>query len=548
MEKSNSQKFSDAPEVQPEGAYKPVFGKRTIKELLIDLAIWIALTSYIVVFIIKGRGREGYEALILVYMFLSLRLYARHVSISQTVYTPITFAYNSTIGRAISCIPERFRIPLMFGFTFSGLITSALVFPLGKGSTVLGRFQSLLGVIAFLAFMYGTSSNRKAIPWGTVASGLTIQFFIALFVLRTTIGFNIFNSFSKMIVTFLSFSETGMKFLIGPYEKTNFVLNVFPALIFFSSFIYVLYFWGGIQYGITKIAAVTLTIMGCSGSEAVVAAASPFVGQGESALLVKPFVEFMTRSEIHSTMTSGFATIAGSVLLAYISFGIDASLLLTSCIMSVPASLLLSKMRLPETEESLTIGKVNIPESKEKEANFLQAATNGSATGVQIVLLVAGSVLAVISLYNSFEALVGFLFSMIDVYDTVNPKVDGKAPVVSVKMILSFLFFPFAWLMGINVSEARQAGEVLALKMVVNEFVAYMSLASPTTQFSARTVQILSFALCGFANISSIGIQIGTLSAIAPTRSRDFAELAVSAMLTGTVSTWLTAAVAGVIL
>lgn len=261
---------------------------------------------------------------------------------------------------------------------------------------------------------------------------------------------------------------------------------------------------------------------------------------------MKPFIEYMTLSEIHSTMTSGFATIAGSVLLAYISFGIDANLLLTACVMSVPGSLLLSKMRLPETEESLTKGKVDIPDSKEKEANFLHAATNGSATGVQIVLLILGSVLAVISLYNAFEALVGFLFQMIDVYDIVNPPINGVPRQVSIKLMLSYVFLPFAWLMGIPFNECRPAGEILALKMVVNEFVAYMALMS--SNFTPRTVQIMSFALCGFANISSIGIQIGALGAIAPSRARDFATLAVSAMLTGTISTWMTACVAGVIL
>ena len=300
---------------------------------------------------------------------------------------------------------------------------------------------------------------------------------------------------------------------------------------------------------IGKIAVATLHVMDCSGSEAVVAAASPFVGQGESALLVKPFVEYMTRSEIHATMTSGFATIAGSVLLAYISFGVDPNILLTSCVMSSPSSLLLSKMRYPETEESMTKGKVSIPPSKEKEANFLHAATNGAATGVQIILLIGGSVLAVISLFAAADAVVGFLFSMVDVYDKVNPlNKDGSVPQVTIKLMLSYIFYPFAWAMGISGNEARTAGQLLAEKMLINEFVAYLSLAAAKSSLSVRTFKIMSFALCGFANISSIGIQIGALGTIAPTRTKDFAQLALSAMLTGTISTWLTASVAAVIL
>jgi CNT family concentrative nucleoside transporter len=172
----------------------------------------------------------------------------------------------------------------------------------------------------------------------------------------------------------------------------------------------------------------------------VVATASPFVGQGESALLIKPFVEYLTISEIHSTMTSGFATIAGSVLMVFITFGVDGALLLTACVMSVPGSLLLSKMRVPETDESLTKGEIRIPESEDREVNFLHAATNGSATGVQISLLVIGAVLAVVSLYNAADGIVGTLFRLIDIYDTVNLPIDGIQPLVSIKLILSYVF------------------------------------------------------------------------------------------------------------
>lgn len=530
---------------------KPVFFKRPMRALAIDLGLWVLLTAYAVALAILGQGKTGYTAALLVYVFLSLRLLARHVSMSQAVYRPVGVAYDRTVGAGLQMIPGSIFPALLFLITLLGLITSALVFPLTDGGSYLSRFQSLAGVIVLLTIMYATSSNRRAIPWNTVAAGLLLQFLIALFVLRTKLGFDIFSALSTMIVGFLSFSQDGTRFLIGEYTPTNFVLNVFPAIVFFCSFVYVVYYWGGMQYLILKIAYATQLVMGCSGSEAVVAAASPFIGQGESALLVKPFVEYMTISEIHSSMTSGFATIAGSILLAFISMGVNADLLLTACVMSIPSSLLLSKMRVPETEESITMGSVQIPEPKEREANFLHAATNGAATGVQIILLIGGSVLAVISLYSAFDFLVGFIFQMVNIFDLVNlPNKGGTPNRVSVSLIMSYFFYPFALMMGIPSSEARYCGEILAVKMVVNEFVGFLRLtgAFKATILSLRTFHIMSFALCGFANIASIGIQIGCLGAIAPTRTQDVASLAVSAMLTGTISTWLTAAVAGVIL
>ncbi|KAI8906440.1 Na+ dependent nucleoside transporter C-terminus-domain-containing protein [Gorgonomyces haynaldii] len=518
-----------------------------MKNLLIDLAIFVAMTIYAIFYITRGAGRNGFEIGLIVYIFISLRLLARHVSMSKVVYAPLSKGFNATVGAVINAIPQKFRVPILFVIPFAGFIITAVVSPLPEGLTIGNRLQSFAGIIVYLLIMYATSSDRKAIPWHTVGAGLTIQFFVALFVLKTTIGANIFEAISKFVAGFLKFSDAGLSFLFGNVVHNNFVVNVFPAIVFFCSFIYVVYYFGGMQYIVQKLAVFTLAVMDCSGSEAVVAAASPFIGQGESALLVKPFVEFMTKSEIHATMTSGFATIAGSVFAAYISIGADGKLLLTSCVMSIPSSLLLSKMRYPEKEESISKGKVTIPPSREKEANFLHAAGNGAAMGVQIILLIAGAVLCLISLLEAANFVIGFLFSMVDVYD----RVSGPQPkLVTLQFCLSYLLYPFAVLMGVQLDQARLAGVIMAEKLILNEFVAFLDLYSPAFQgaFSDRTLQLLNFATCGFANLSSIGIQIGALSAIAPSRSKDFASLAFSAMLTGTISTWITASVAGVLL
>ena len=219
--------------------------------------------------------------------------------------------------------------------------------------------------------------------------------------------------------------------------------------------------------------------------------------------------------------------------------------------MSIPAGLLLSKIRYPEDGSPLTKGSSTIPEGHEQETNFLHAATNGAATGMQLIILISGSLLAIVSLFTAANYVVGWTFGMVDIYDWITfTKVDGTPKWVTIQLLLSYAFAPFAWLMGMPWSESRMAGEILATKMVVNEFVAYLSLNAgmKAGDFSTRSADLLAFGLCGFANFASIGIQVGALGAMAPSRISDLAELAFSAMITGTISTWLTACVAGALL
>ena len=308
---------------------KPILGKRSTRLLMIDLAIWMALTAYAIALMILGKGKQGYVIAIIVYVFISLRLLARHVSVSQLIYDPIGKVVDQTYGRVLAMIPVQYRIPGLFAGTLTAILLTALLSPIDPTySSIMGRLQSFLGIIFIIGMMTVTSAvscmfskltnnqDRRAIPWHTVAVGLFLQFGIALFVLRTKIGIQIFQFLSKLITDFLETSAVGLEFLIGPYPKNSFAVNVLPAIIFFCAFISVVYYFGGMQYIVVKMAWLMMRLMDTSGSESVVAAASPFVGQGESALLVKPFVEFMTKSELHSTMTSGFATIAGIFSLA----------------------------------------------------------------------------------------------------------------------------------------------------------------------------------------------------------------------------------------
>ncbi|KAJ3227233.1 hypothetical protein HK099_002926 [Clydaea vesicula] len=542
---------------------KPFFKRPSQRSQIIHVVVMTLLTAYFIWMTIKGSSKNGYIPATLIYIFIALRTMAKYVNITRTFYNPLGKAYDATIAKVIGAIPEKIRLPLLALVWFVALIVVAVVSPVTEVGNVVQRLQSALGVFVFLGLLYVTSSDRKSIPFRTVVVGMVLNYIIALFVIKTQAGVVVFSNFSTLIKNFLNFSEYGLEFLFGKgLAHTYFVINVFPAIVFFCSFISVVYYFGGMQYIVQKMAWLMVRLMDTSGAESVVAVASPFVGQGESALLVKPFVEFMTMSELHSTMTSGFSTIAGSVLLAYQAYIGDLTPILTACVMSVPTSLLVSKMRLPEKENSLTRGEVKIPETEEKEANFLHAAGNGAAVGVNLILLIGGSLLSIMALYACADFIVGFLFQMVDGYDTFNPSPDGKPVWVTIQLILSFPFYVVAWLVGIPKDDCRKAGEFMSMKMVVNEFAAYAGLNAyaiggvgfdgvykgPTGKFEVRTIKLLAFALCGFANLSSIGIQIGCLGAMAPTRSRDLAKLAFSAMLTGTISTWLCAAVAGTLL
>ncbi|KAJ3281852.1 hypothetical protein HDU79_010444 [Rhizoclosmatium sp. JEL0117] len=544
---------------------KPIVGKRDSKTALFHLAIWVPLTAFIIALIIKGQGKEGYEFAIFLYVIITLRFLAKHISMSQLIYAPVGKVWDMTIGAAVRAVPQKFHLAI------GGIVYFALVFGVACGTpesetgTIPQRIQSIGGVVILTLILVAFSRDRKNIPWGTVVVGFLLQFLLALFILKTQIGVNIFYFISKLITTFLEESVAGLEFVLGPKASNpfqyTFAVAVLPAILFFVAFISIIYYIGGMQYIVAKFAWIMVRLMNTSGAESVVAAASPFVGQGESALLVKPFIEFMTRSELHSAMVSGFSTIAGSVLIAYINYTgnnpASTSTLLASCLMSVPCSLMVSKIVYPETEESLTKGTVTVPESEEKDANLLDAASKGAAIGVQLCLLITGSLLAIISLYACANDLTAWAFDIVGIKNWI----DGSQP-VSIQLLLSYVFWPIAFCLGIPVGDARKSAEFMATKIVVNEFAAYANFHDYAFQVNAtadgsyplngafplRTVRLMSFALCGFANIGSIGIQTSILGHIAPSRKRDLAELALSAMLTGAFSTWISAAVAGAIL
>ncbi|ORZ30904.1 Na+ dependent nucleoside transporter C-terminus-domain-containing protein [Catenaria anguillulae PL171] len=476
-----------------------------------------------------------------------LKIATKRIS-NDTLSKPFAMVLGP-IATAMGRFSDNFWAIVFAIMTLAIFVVGIIVMPDSELGTKLDRVRSLAGLVVITLVMYALSNNRAKVEFRLVAVGMLAQAILAIFVLKTSIGSQIFSFIAKMVSNFLGLGKNfGLKFLWAEAALlNNFITNVLPAIVFFAAFIQVVYYLGAMQWLVIKFAWVMVRLMGTSGSESVVAAASPFVGQGESALMVLPFLEFMTMSEIHTVMAAGFSTISGSVLFAFLSMGVDGRALITCCIMSVPCSLALSKLRWPETEPSLTRGDVSIPDNGEhKEVNVLHAAANGAAQGMTLAGLITGSLLSIIALFN----LCDIIFT--EFFRYLNP-----AKPISINLVLGYVFWPVAWLLGVPLQDCEKVGRLLGMKMVINEFAAYDELSflmgknaqrKAERDLTARGELLATYALCGFANIGSVGIQIGCLGAMAPSRRGDIARIAVPAMLVGMMCTLCSACIAGILL
>lgn len=474
-----------------------------------------------------------------------LRLIFFYVPIS-IISKPMHWIWNQSGVRFCSYIPEKLRVPGGAILTIGVILIGAFVSEETPENSRKNRAISLFGLAVFIFLFYATSRNRKKIVWHTVIVGMLVQFIVALFVLRTKAGYDIFAFVSDLARELLSFARDGVAFLTTPDIAANqfFFFSVLPAIIFFVSFVQLLYYWGLIQWFIGKFSVFFFWSMRVSGAEAVVASASPFIGQGESAMLIRPFVAHLTQAEIHQVMTSGFATIAGSVLVAYIGMGINPQALISSCVMSIPASLAISKLRYPEEEETLTAGRVVIPDDDEhRAANALHAFAEGAWLGLKIAGMILTTLLCIIALL----ALIDGLLTWWGRYINLDDKYD-----LTLELILGYVCFPIAWLLGVgqNKAELLLVGRLIGVKVIANEFVAFSMLQDPLGDYvtmSPRARLISTYAICGFGNIGSLGTQIGVLSQISPGRSGDVSRVALSALISGVVSTLTSASIAGLI-
>ncbi|MBD2090017.1 NupC/NupG family nucleoside CNT transporter [Microcoleus sp. FACHB-1515] len=400
------------------------------------------------------------------------------------------------------------------------------------------RLISLLGLLVFTGIAYLLSIDRRAIRWRPVLWGIAIQLVFALLILRTPFGFAVFSWLGGLVGRFLDFTDAGASFVFGEnFRDFFFAFKVLPTIIFFSSFITVLYHYGILQRIVGAIAFVMIRTLRTSGSESLSAAGNIFVGQTEAPLLIKPYVPTMTQSELHAVMTGGFATISGGVMAAYISFGIPAEHLIAASVMSAPAALAISKLMYPETEASPTAGEVTIKVER-TSANAIDAAASGALDGLRLALNVGAIIIAFLALLAMFNALLGWIGGLFGL------------PTLSLELILSFLLAPLAWLMGIPWADAGEVGTLLGTRTILNEFIAYTQLQGliESRAISERAIVIATYALCGFANLGSIGIQIGGIGGLAPNRQSDLARLGVRAMIGGTLACFMTATIAGMLL
>ena len=406
----------------------------------------------------------------------------------------------------------------------------------------MGSLLGILGLFTLLSIALLLSENRSAINIKTVVYGLIFQLIFALFILKTPFGAPIFSFLDKSINILIGFSSSGSDFLFKSYIDgvgfhpglINFAFSTLPTIIFFSSLVAVLYHFGILQAIIKFIARRMQLTLGTSGSETLSVAGNIFLGQTESPLMVRPFVSKMTKSELMAVMTGGFATVSGGVLAIYVSWLTDiqgiAGHLLAASVMSAPAALVVAKIIYPETEESQTMGDVNV-NIEQTNINAMEALSNGATDGLKLAANIAAMLIAFIS----FVAMVNYFLSF-----------GGT----SMEEIFGIIFRPLAWTMGVPWNEAQLVGMLMGKKIVLTELVAYGDLQNLIRDgmISERSAIISTYALCGFSNFASIGIQLGGIGAMAPERKKDLAKLVTKAMFGGAIASWLTATIAGLLL
>ncbi len=409
------------------------------------------------------------------------------------------------------------------------------------------RFVGLIGIVCILGLAYLLSNNRKAINYRTVGVGLLLQFSLAVFILKTEIGQYIFQSAGEVINIILDQAQKGASFVFGSLVDTNlmtktfgvgndyiFFFKIIPTIILVAVLVNIFYYIGVLQRVVYFLGIFMKKIMGVSGVEALSNVASAFVGQVEAQIMIKPYLKDMTNSELMASMAGSFACIAGGVMALYISLGVPAPYLLAASLMAAPGALVVSKIMFPETEKSKFSDTVELNTQK-THVNIVDSIAAGSSEGLKVGL-------------NVVAMLIGFI-ALIAIVDLLLGKIGGlfNFSELSMNYILGYLFSGFAWVMGVPAQDIRVAGALMGEKMVVNEFVAYLDLIKVRETLDPKTIAITSFALCGFANFSSIAIQIGGIGELAPTRRKDLAKLGFKALIAGTLASYLSATFAGIL-
>lgn len=405
----------------------------------------------------------------------------------------------------------------------------------------MNQFISFIGLFVFLAIAFLLSESKKDVAWRTIGAGILIQVIFGLFILKTNIGVSIFSSINDVFSGILNYSNIGANFVFGRLTEVGevgfvFATMVLPTIIFMSSLMSVLYHIGFMEKVIKVFAYIMAKTMNLSGAESLAAAANIFSGQTEAPLVVRPYINKMTHSEIMALMTGGMATVAGGVFAAYVGMGINAGHLLAASVMSAPAALVCAKLLVPEREIPLTRGNLNIKIEKNHE-NIFDAATDGASEGLKLALNVAAMLMAFIALIALVNG--AFLF--------FSHKLGLLTP-MTLERLFGYLFAPMAWFMGVPWSECGAVGVLLGKKITLNEFVAYQGLQKHILagNLSERAITLSTYALCGFANFGSVAVQIGGIGGLAPDRRKDFASLGIKSLIGGTLACLMTASIVGI--
>lgn len=406
----------------------------------------------------------------------------------------------------------------------------------------MAKFNGLIGLVAILLSAYLFSANRKAIQWRVLIWGVVLQFAFAFIVLKTSVG-TLFYKLSLFVNALLGYASEGSRFVFGDKLGLNtpefgviFAFQVLPIIIFICSLFAVLYYLGVMQLFVKGMAVFMQKFMGTSGAESTCVAASIVMGQTEAPVTIRPFLESLTESELFTIMVSGMAHVSGAVMAAYVAIAhVEIAHLLTAVIMTAPATIMLAKMFVPETGEPLTRGSVKV-EVEQPGVNVIDAAARGAGDGLQLALNIAGMLIAFIAIIALVNGMLGWVHTQIAWFPD------------SMQKILALIFAPIAWCLGVAWKDCATVGNLLGTRMILNEFMAFVDLGKVKAGLDPRSFVIATFALCGFANLSSIAIQIGGIGGLAPSRKSDLARLGLKAMIVGTLANFMSAAIAGMLL
>ena len=450
------------------------------------------------------------------------------------------------VGTTIA-VSAAWLIPGAAGRGFSGLLAQAAPPPATPAAaaaapvSLLGRLTGVIGIVLILVLAWAMSHHRRQIRWRTVGWALALQLVFAVFVLRVPFGTELFRHLGDAITAVLHYSYAGSEFVFGELGKANsslgviFAFQILPAIIFISALFAMLYYLGVMQVVVRACAAVMTRLLGASGAESLNVGASIFMGQTEAPLTIRPFLPKLTQSELMTVMTAGMAHVSGSIMAAYIAFGVEARHLLSAVIMTAPGTIMMAKMLEPETEVPETAGnlKIDIPRT---DVNLVDAAARGTSEGLHLMLNVIAMLISFIALIALVNGAMGWVHSFAAWFPA------------NLQTVLSWVGRPVAWVLGVPWKDSGAIGGLLGTRAVLNEFIAFAQLGPMKGTIDPRSFTIASFALAGFANFSSVGIQIGGIGALAPNRKGDLARLGFRAMLAGTLANFLSAAIAGILL